>query len=108
MKGAARTVPWKEAALMHTILIGFLVGVVILLTAQTSSARRLAQLIPELYGGDGITLATDPSANHAAHFTVDSNSSINRFNEQIASQIGIFPFSSSVSGFTFAFDPSLG
>lgn len=93
---------------MHNILVGCIVGVVVLLTAQTSSARRLAALIPGLYGGDGITLATDPAANHAAHFTVDSSASINRLNEQIANQIGIFPFSSAVSGFTFAFDPSLG
>jgi len=88
--------------------MGCIVGVVVLLTAQASSARRLTTLIPGLYGGDGITLATDPTANHAAHFTVDSSASINRLNEQITSQIGIFPFSSSVSGFTFAFDPSLG
>jgi hypothetical protein len=93
---------------MHNILVGFIVAAVVLLTAQTSAARRLAALIPGLYGGDGITLATDPTANHAAHFTVDSSASINRLNEQITSQIGIFPFSSSVSGFTFAFDPSLG
>jgi outer membrane putative beta-barrel porin/alpha-amylase len=93
---------------MHNILVGFIVAAVVLLTAQTSAARRLATLIPGLYGGDGITLATDPTANHAAHFTVDSSASINRLNEQITSQIGIFPFSSSVSGFTFAFDPSLG
>jgi hypothetical protein len=93
---------------MHNILVGFIVAAVVLLTAQTSAARRLATLIPGLYGGDGITLATDPTANHAAHFTVDSSASINRLNEQITSQIGIFPFSSSVSGFTFAFDPALG
>jgi len=93
---------------MNRVLVGCIVGVVVLLIAQTSSARPLATLIPGLYGGDGITLATDPSANHAAHFTVDSSASINRFNDQIASQIGNFPFSSSVGGFTFAFDPSLG
>jgi hypothetical protein len=93
---------------MHSILVGFVVAAVVLLSAQTSAARRLATLIPGLYGGDGITLATDPTANHAAHFTVDSSAGINRLNEQITSQIGIFPFSSSVSGFTFAFDPSLG
>jgi hypothetical protein len=93
---------------MHNILVGLVVGVVIFLTAQTSAARRLAALIPGLYGGDGITLATDPSANHAAHFTVASSASINRLNDEIASQIGLFPVSSSVSGFTFAFDPSLG
>ena len=88
---------------MHHILIGFIVAAVVLLTAQSSAARRLDTLIPGLYGGDGITLATDPTANHAAHFTVDSSAGINRLNEQITSQIGIFPFSSSVSGFTFAF-----
>jgi hypothetical protein len=93
---------------MNRVLVGCIVGVVVLLNTQTSSARRLSTLIPGLYGGDGIILATDPTANHAAHFTVDSNASINRLNEQITSQIGIFPFSSSVSGFTFAFDPSLG
>ena len=93
---------------MHTILVGFIVGVVMLLSVQTSLARPLAALIPGLYGGDGITLATDPNANHAAHFTIATSSSINRFNDEIASQIGNFPVSSSVSGFTFAFDPSLG
>jgi hypothetical protein len=81
---------------MHNILVGCIVGVVMLVTAQTSSARRLATLMSGLYGGDGITLTTDPTANHAAHFTVDSSASINRLNEQITSQIGIFPFSSSV------------
>jgi hypothetical protein len=93
---------------MNRVLVGCIVGVIVLLNTQTSSARRLATLIPGLYGGDGIILATDPTANHAAHFTVASSASINRLNEQITSQIGIFPFSSSVSGFTFAFDPSLG
>ena len=93
---------------MNRVLVGCIVGVVMLLAAQPSSARRLATLIPGLYGGDGITLATDPSASHAAHFTVDSSAGINRLNDQIASQIGILPFSSALSGFTFAFDPSLG
>jgi len=108
MKGVERTPSRKEAAPMHNRLVGFIVAAVVLLTAQVSSARRLATLIPGLYGGDGIILATEPGASHAAHFTVDSSASITRFNDQIANQIGNFPFSSSVSGFTFAFDPSLG
>ena len=93
---------------MNRVLVGCIVGVVMLLAAQPSAARRLATLIPGLYGGDGITLATDPSASHAAHFTVDSSAGINRLNDQITSQIGVLPFSSALSGFTFAFDPSLG
>jgi hypothetical protein len=80
----------------------------ILLARSESAARKLAELIPSLYGGDGIVLATDPAANHAAHFVIGSTASINRLNEQIAAEIGVFPFSSSVGGFTFAFDPALG
>jgi Putative MetA-pathway of phenol degradation len=93
---------------MNKVLVGCIVGFVVLLAAQPSSARTLAELIPGLYGGNGITLATDPAASHEAHFTVASRASINRFNEQIANQIGNLPFSSSVSGFLFTFDPALG
>jgi Putative MetA-pathway of phenol degradation len=70
--------------------------------------RKLIDLLPGLYGGDGITLATAPTASHAAHFTIGSAASINRLNQQIASEVGVFPFASSVGGFTFAFDPLLG
>ena len=80
----------------------------LLLGGRESSARKLADLIPGLYGGDGIFLATNPTANHTAHFVVGSAASINRLNEQISTEIGVFPFSSSVGGFTFAFDPALG
>ena len=80
----------------------------ILLSGSESSAGNLAKLIPGLYGGDGIFLATNPLVNHTAHFTIDSTASINQLNERIATEIGLFPFSSSVGGFTFAFDPSLG
>lgn len=79
----------------------------ILLSGGESSAKKLADLIPGLYGGDGIVLATSPVASHTAHFSVSSAASINRLNEQIAAQIGLFPFSSSVGGFTFAFDKEL-
>src|SRR5437867_206083 len=91
----------KTPAVLAAILALLLVG-------RESSARKLAELIPGLYGGDGISLATNPAANHTAHFVVGSAASINRLNEQITSEIGAFPFSSSVGGFTFAFDPALG
>lgn len=72
------------------------------------AAGKLIDLLPGLYGSDGILLATDPAADHTAHFRIGSTASINRLNEQIATQIGTFPFSSSVGAFTFALDPRLG
>jgi hypothetical protein len=78
------------------------------LPTLADAERKLIDLLPGLYGGDGITLATAPTASHAAHFTIGSTASINRLNQQIASEVGSFPFASSVGGFTFAFDPLLG
>lgn len=80
----------------------------ILLTAPEGSAKDLVDLIPRLYGGDGIFLATDPRANHTAHFAIGSAATFNSLNQLIAAQLGAFPFSSSVGGFTFAFDKELG
>lgn len=78
----------------------------VVLLATDSSARKLRELIPGLYGGNGITLA--PASGHAPHFTIDAAASINRLNEQIANEIGVFPFTSAVGGFTFEFDESRG
>lgn len=80
------------------------------LVADPSVARDLNALIPGLYGGDGITLApaAPPAPDHSTHFSIATSSSINRLNSQIAAEIGAFPVSSSVGGFTFAFDPTLG
>lgn len=74
----------------------------------TARATDLIDLIPSLYGGDGISLATTPAASHTAHFSIASLASINRLNQQIAAEAGGFPFSSSIGGFSFAFDPILG
>ncbi len=93
---------WKKTSRALTVVL------VLLLSASTSAARDLVDLIPGLYGGDGILLATAPAASHTAHFTIGSTANINRLNKQLATEIGVFPFSSSVGGFTFAFEPSLG
>lgn len=91
--------------LSQAALVAVLVSVV-LFWAASGWAADLIELIPGLYPG-GIFLATDPTANHAAHFTIGAAASINLLNEQIAAATGVFPFSSSVGGFTFAFDPEL-
>lgn len=93
-------------------LVVVALGLTLLLSGREGSARDLRDLIPGLYGGDGITLADPPASSpfpsHAPHFTIDSAAAINQLNQQIATEIALFPFSSSVGGFTFAFDPTLG
>jgi hypothetical protein len=80
--------------------------------SATDSAAKLRNLIPGLYGGDGITLADPPAGTpfptHAPHFVFDTAAAITRLNDQIGAEIAVFPFSSSVGGFTFSFESALG
>lgn len=93
---------------MKNALVVFVVVLAVLLSVTDSAARKLRDLIPGLYGGDGITLANPPAGSrfpsHAPHFTIDSAAAMHRLNEQIATEVAIFPFSSSVGGFAFAFE----
>ena len=88
------------------------IALMIHLLTAADSAAKLRDLLPGLYGGDGIILADPPEGSpfpsHAPHFTLESANALNQLNNQIAAEIALFPFSSSVSGFTFAFDPTLG
>ena len=91
------------------------------------TATDLRDLIPGLYGGDGLTLprgggggrgtgggggrggsACGQVPNHEAHFAVESAANINQLNRNISAQVGIFPFSSISSAFSFSYDPGLG
>jgi hypothetical protein len=76
--------------------------------AVRAEGQKLIDLIPGLYDGDGISLATAEAASHTAHFSISSVASINRLNQQVAAEVGGFPFSSSVGGFSFEFDPIIG
>lgn len=92
---------------------GFISGLLVMVWLIAAPGQvlggDLVDLIPGLYGGDGITLATTGgSIEHAPHFNVESAASINLLNTQIGSEIAVFPFSSSGGGFTFAFDPKSG
>lgn len=92
----------KTAALLAVVLAISLAG-------RESSAGKLADLIPGLYGGNGIRLITVIGPASFPHRPDDDPiSKITQFSEHIASEIGLFPFSSSVSGFTFAFDEDVG
>lgn len=75
--------------------------------AQTSSngSNKLAFLIPNVYGPDGLIL---PNPNHAAHFDSDFQNNFGPFNSALGSQLTSLPLPSPASGFTYTFDPALG
>ncbi len=84
-----------------------------LATVQPGShawAIDLVNLIPSLYGGDGITLAppTGPFPTHEAHFTVAADSVINQLNNEIAGEVRPIQVTSSAGGLTYEFDPAKG
>ncbi len=65
---------------MKTTTAVLTVGLAILLSGPQNSAGKLIDLIPGLYGGDGLLLGTKPDANHTAHFAILSTAAINRLN----------------------------
>jgi hypothetical protein len=69
-------------------------------------AENLNNLIPGLYGGNGITLAT--GTPHSAHFAEESGSALQQLNQRLATSFGRYPVSSSSGNFAFAFDTDLG
>ena len=91
---------------MKKNVIALIISLLILLSWSTDSGAELKDLIPGLYGGDGITLTTANS--HTAHFTTQSLVNVNKLSNQIGSEIGTFPFSSSVGAFSYAFDKQTG
>ncbi len=75
------------------------------LPGSAASNRKLAFIIPNLYGPGGLTL---PNQEHVAHFDSAFQTSFAPFNSAIASQLSSLPIPSPASGFTYTFDKSLG
>jgi hypothetical protein len=73
-------------------------------SAQNSSGK-LINVIPYLYGPDGLTL---PNPFHKAHFQGASIENFTPLNSALAGQLILLPSSSPASGFTYSFDQSLG
>ena len=67
--------------------------------------RKLAFVIPNLYGSSGLTLE---NPDHDAHFDSSFRKNSAAFNSALASQLTSLPIPSPASGFTYAFDPTLG
>src|SRR5438270_12774271 len=80
--------------------------------SATTPATELDQLIPGLYGGQGITLPLVPVVPfgqiHRAHFATSSENALVDLNRQFSSGFTTFPFNSSPGSFTFTYDRDLG
>ncbi len=78
-------------------------------TAQTNAVpnnpSKLAFLIPDLFGPEGLLL---PNPTHEAHFESDFQANFGPFNTAIGTQLTSLPLPSPASGFTYTFDPALG
>ena len=72
---------------------------------QGQNSGRLAYLIPNLFGPQGLVL---PNPTHEAHFQSAFQSNFGPFNTAIAVQLTSLPIPSPASGFTYEFDKSTG
>ena len=71
----------------------------------TLGRRKLAFLIPNLYGPTGLTL---PNPTHQAHFDSSFQRNFGPLNTAIASQLTSLPIPSPASGLVYSFDKALG
>lgn len=85
-------------------------------TARAQNSGKLAFIIPNLYGVNGLkvdstALVTNPDGSkstHSAHFNSAFQAEFTQFNVSLASQLAAIPVPSPASGFTFSLDSSLG
>ena len=77
----------------------------LLLPLQAQQSRKLAFVIPELYGPEGLTL---DNPTHRAHFDSSFRENFSPFNGALASQLTSLPLPSTAAGFTYTYDPTLG
>lgn len=68
-----------------------------------AQAGNVADVIADLYGGDGIILAPTPPPfpSHAPHFAASSLGGLSDLGSAITSNAGQFSFNSAITGFTF-------
>jgi hypothetical protein len=70
-----------------------------------AQSNKLAFLIPDIYGPDGLTLS---SSDHYAHFSSSVQANFTPFNSAMARQLTSLPIPSPASGFVYEFDRTLG
>src|SRR5512139_1934795 len=92
-----------------------LLAVALALSGSVASAQesgKLALLIPQLYGPDGLHVESQArlpdGSTHSAHFNSAFQAEFTQFNIALASQLAAVPLPTPASGFTYTFDASLG
>ena len=89
-------------------LAALLLGV----SSVDTMAQSLSQLLPNLYGPEGLKVKSETplpdGSNHSAHFNSSFQQSFTPFNAALASQLAAVPLPSPASGFTYTLDSSLG
>lgn len=80
--------------------------------AQAQGTGKLAQLIPSLYGPDGLFVDSEArlpdGSTHSGHFNSAFQTEFTQFNIALASQLAAIPLPSPASGFTYTFDGATG
>jgi hypothetical protein len=80
--------------------------------AMAQKKEKLALLIQNIYGPNGLTVDTEvvllDGTNHAAHFNSAFLSEFTQLNTALAGQLASLPLPSSASGFTYRLDKNTG
>lgn len=96
----------KKACLIASLCV---ISSASLALGQTQSGK-LALLIPQLFGPEGLIVdtTTPPQQQHRAHFLNAFQSEFTQFNTALANQLATLPLPSPASGFTYSFDAATG
>jgi hypothetical protein len=80
--------------------------------AHAQGTTDLALLIPTLFGPNGLIVDSEAKlpdgSTHSAHFNSGFQTEFTQFNIALASQLAAVSLPSPASGYTYAFDPTLG
>jgi hypothetical protein len=95
----------RKASLIASLCV---ISSVSLTLAQTQS-NKVALVIPQLFGPNGLIVDTTLSQfGHQGHFLNAFQSEFTQFNTALANQLASLPLPSPASGFTYTFDPASG
>lgn len=89
---------------LSKLLSGLVFPLMVTNTIGIVHGRDLTDVIPSLYGGDGIALTANAGPARANAFRPDSMGRVSRFATMIASGFS-FPLPTTQAGFTYEFDP---